>query len=241
MAEARRRALRADPAPRPARAVHDLRAGGRDGAGRRARAGLRPRRRGRGRDPAARSASRRRAAGATPSSPSRPGRPGGPTCSTGRRRRRAGRAAGRVPRRALVTERERGRSTCGRRSRSGSGCRWATPSSRWSAASDGWWTPAEPLPHGREEPTTATCSTTRTRRDPTRGRGVSRRARTSSREPTTRVASSGPTRRLGGPRARRVGGLRAARRHVHAGGHASTPRSTGSTTCVDLGRRTSSS
>ena len=68
-------------APRPARAVHDVHAGPRRGAGCRARAGLRPRRRGHRRDPAARSGWRRRAAGARPCSPSRAGRAGWPTCS----------------------------------------------------------------------------------------------------------------------------------------------------------------
>ena len=168
------------------------------GPGRRPRARLRPRRRGHRRHPAARRAWPPPAAGATPRSTCPTGRwhdvltgrrddrRGSPTCSP---RTRSHCWCGRTdddprPLRRLGAPRP-----------SGSGCRWATTTVEMAAADDDWWSPAEPSQTvaGRSGRLRLPDRRRRTRRDPTRGRAVSRRASTSAREPTTRRRTSGTT------------------------------------------------
>ena len=86
---------------------------------------------------------------------------------------------------------------------------------------DGWWTPGgRPVARRRGGRLRLPDRRRRTRRDPTRGRGVSRRASTSARAPSTPRRYAWTDERLDRPPARRRGDLRAARRHVHPGGHA---------------------
>ena len=84
---------------------------------------------------------------------------------------------------------------------------------------DDWWIARRPRARPGRRSTTATCSTTPTRPDPTRGRGVSRPASTSARAPSTPRRFAWTDQALDRPAARRRGDLRAARRHLHPGGH----------------------
>ena len=68
-------------------------------------------------------------------------------------------------------------------------------------------------------PTTRSCSATTTRRCPTRARPGSRTACTAPAGSTTTPRSAWTDRRLDRPAAARQRALRAARRHVHPGGH----------------------
>ena len=225
--QAARHARRPAGPPRAARPLRLLRPGRGDRRGRRPRAGLRPRRRRDRGDPPAPAASRPAVAGATPRSPCPPGSgstrsPGDPSpvtprsatcwptcrwrCCCGAPRRSSGSTTA---------------STCGRRAParslqigSGSTTRRAC---RWPARP----TTGGPLParSPRARSTTATSSTTpttplpnpRSRRQPDGVHGLSRTF-----DPTAHAWTDTA---LDRPPARRLGDLRAARRHLHPRGH----------------------
>ena len=99
---------------------------------------------------------------------------------------------------------------------------------------DGWWTPAEPVPATGER---RLRLPPRRRRRPAPRPAVAAAARRRARA-VAHVRPDGvrvDRRRLDRPPARRVGDLRAARRHVHARGHPRRRDRAGSTTSLDLG------
>ena len=210
--------------------------------GGRPRAGLRPRRRGHRRHPAAaRPGPPRRLGRHHPGAARRPlARPAERRGRHQRRQRRGGRRAGRAPGRAAGRAARAARSTAdsstsGRRGPSGSG--WSSTatgagSSRWSAAPATGGDRRASCRRERSAPTatTPTSSTTTQTPSPTPAPGARTGRRPRAVAHVRRRRAPLDRRRVAGPTARGRDDLRAARRHVHPRGHARRRDRAGSTT-----------
>ena len=165
----------------------------------------------------------------------RRGRAGWPTCSAATPPAAcwSSRGSATLPRSAG------GRSTCGRRRAARLRLSVGDATVAMVRGEDDWWTPAAPLPSREETDYGYLIDDADTPRPDPRSRrqpaGVHRRSRTHD---PTRFAWTDDA--LDRPPARRVGDLRAARRHLHARGHLRRRARPASTTCAASGSTSSS-